>query len=178
MRPHTSPHPLLNSIVWVLGSHLLHYMRKGLPFALPFLQSPFRLVCPACLCVSLSRIQSPPPELVLHFPASLRASLIPWRLPGTGARWFKAIGSSTSQSTPPLPELPHIPPSLLPLFFHSPSFCLLTSDLSLLLIFSPPSFLLPLLPGSYAVIYIFVLSLSSCGDNLEFLWDVSFKIFK
>lgn len=94
---------------------------------------------------------------------------------------MEPAGSRPLGALPPnlsLPFLGSLPsPSLPPLFFHSPSFCPPTPR------FVPtshnfPTFLLPLLPGSYAVIYIFVLSLSSCGDNLEFLWDVSFKIFK
>ena len=75
----------------------------------------------------------PPPNQVLHSPVPLRASLIPPRLPGTGASWFKAIGSSASQPAPP---------SLLG-FSNSPAFCPLhPSGLSQLLMAFPPSFLL------------------------------------
>ena len=135
-----------------------------------------RLVCPGCLCVSLWNSEPPflptvPPSQVLQFPVPLRASLIPPRLPGAGASWFKAIGELCLSTCPSLPPS-LVPPALLPFVPSTPQVCPNFSWLSHL------PFFFPLLPGSYAVIYIFVLSLSSCGDNLEFLWDVSFKIFK
>lgn len=95
---------------------------------------------------------------------------------------MEPAGSRPLGALPPNLSLPffgsltYLLPSLL-CSSTLPPFVPLPPDLSLLLIIFS-TFLLPLLPGSYAVIYIFVLSLSSCGDNLEFLWDVSFKIFK
>lgn len=73
-----------------------------------------RLVCPGCLCVSLWNSEPPflptvPPNQVLQFPVPLRASLIPPRLPGTGASWFKAIGELC------LPTCPSLPPWFLQL---------------------------------------------------------------
>ena len=96
-----------------------------------------RLICPGCLCVSLWNSEPPflptvPPSQVLQFPVPLRASLIPPRLPGAGASWFKAIGELCL--------------SICPSFLgssSSPAFCSLhPSGLSQLLMAFPPSFLL------------------------------------
>lgn len=175
VRPHTFPSPTAQVLsgdgFW--GTHLLHYMRKGLPLSLPFPRS--LLSCLSCLSLCVTLWNSEPPEPVC--PASLRASLIP-----EAARDWSQLVQGHGELYLPIYPSPSWAPSHPS---HLPSFVL---PLSLLLPPHPrfvstshhfshlPSFFL--LPGSYAVIYIFVLSLSSCGDNLEFLWDVSFKIFK
>lgn len=139
-----------------LGESPAALHEKGLPCP-PF--PPKSLVLSVlAVCVYVSVWISEPPQQVLHLLASPKASLNVLRLPGTEASWFKAIGSSASISTllflGPFTS-PHVPSFPLPFPFFR---------------FFPFSFISPapfsLLPGSYAVIYIFVLSLSSCGDNL------------
>lgn len=141
MRPqNSSPAPLLNSVVWEMafGEPPAAVQEKGAPICPPLPPQSFCLFCPGCLCVSLWNSEPPflptvPHNQVLHFPVPLRASLIPPRLPGTRASWFKAIGSSASQPAPP---------SLLG-SSNSPAFCPLhPSGLSQLLMAFPPSFLL------------------------------------
>lgn len=137
VRPQTPPPQLLNSVVWEMGigesPAALH--EKGAPIRPSLPPESLCLVCPGCPCVGHS-LEFRGPEPVLHFQASLRVSLTPPGLPGTGASWVKAIGSSASQSIPPLPGLPHTPPPCPPWFFH---FSLLLPVLPLPLTFVPTS---------------------------------------
>lgn len=175
VRPHTFPFPHCSSVVWrwVLGNSPAALHEKGAPIVPSLPPKSFVLsVLPVSVCHSLE-FRAPQPVS----PASLRASLIP-----EAARDWSQLVQGHGELYLPIYPSPSWAPSRPS---HLPSFVL---PLSLLLPPHPrfvstshrfshlPSFFL--LPGSYAVIYIFVLSLSSCGDNLEFLWDVSFKIFK
>lgn len=158
-----------------MGAHAA-LQEKGAPICPP-LPPKSCLFCPGCLSCPLelkSPLSPPPSPTQSSPPLSSPPEGLPNSpgLPGTGASWFKAIGSSASQPAPP---------SLLG-SSNSPAFCPLhPSGLSQLLMAFPPSFFFPVLPGSYAVIYFFffffVLSLSSCGDNLGILVGCKFSNF-